>query len=315
MKKSLHALTSILCLGLFSCHKNDATPPEAVQVPIEISNARGENVGGSSGGVTFECKACTTMYPDNSNLPRSGAVFNENEVLVATDPGSSTCGNFPEYIKVWYSDEHPICLGVRQVIVKEKNGTTIKNFNITPSTGNTASFASDVEVGATDESGDYAGNDVAVDGGRPLYPAIFITDITNDLSSRDGDWQQKRTNNKIEAIAPDMVWGMWKAAVRTVDKTKNPAVVTLTVDADPSKSNGWNLAGGQAPPAGTPNEKYGALVAWDVKKLKDNGTFKEGHIYRIQFMVHDGDQNKSGGDVGQSCTTIYIPKVGSNMPD
>jgi hypothetical protein len=45
---------------------------------------------------------------------------------------------------------------------------------------------------------------------------------------------------------------------------------------------------------------------WDVKKLIANGTFQKNHIYRLQFMIHDGDQNKSGGDVGQSCTTIIF---------
>jgi hypothetical protein len=28
---------------------------------------------------------------------------------------------------------------------------------------------------------------------------------------------------------------------------------------------------------------------------------KPGHAYRLQIMLHDGDQNKSGGDAGQGC--------------
>jgi hypothetical protein len=313
MKTSLQALISILSLCTIACHKN-ASAPEEVQVPIEVSNQRGESVGGSSGGVTFECKSCVMTYPDNSNLPRSGAVFNENEVLVATEPGSSTCGELPDYIRLWYSDEHALTLGVRQVIVKEKTGTTIKNFDITPGTS-VAAVASDVKIGADDQSGDWTGNDVAVDGGRPLYPCIYVTDISEDLMSRAGDWQQNTNSKKAVAIAPDMVYGLWKSAVRTVDKTKTPNLVTITVDADPNKSNGWNLAGGKTPPPGTPNEKYGALIQWDVNKVLADGVFQRGHIYRIQFMVHDGDQNKAGGDVGQSCTTIYIPKLVMNTPD
>ena len=27
----------------------------------------------------------------------------------------------------------------------------------------------------------------------------------------------------------------------------------------------------------------------------------------IQFMVHDGDQNKTGGDVGQLCVNVNVP--------
>jgi hypothetical protein len=29
-----------------------------------------------------------------------------------------------------------------------------------------------------------------------------------------------------------------------------------------------------------------------------------GHQYRIQFIAHDGDQNKQGGDVGQACLNV-----------
>jgi hypothetical protein len=28
------------------------------------------------------------------------------------------------------------------------------------------------------------------------------------------------------------------------------------------------------------------------------------HTYRLQFLVHDGDQNKTGGDVGQACVVL-----------
>ena len=30
-----------------------------------------------------------------------------------------------------------------------------------------------------------------------------------------------------------------------------------------------------------------------------------GHLYRLYFMVHDGDQNHTGGDVGQDCVYLY----------
>src|SRR5207249_1624526 len=75
---------------------------------------------------------------------------------------------------------------------------------------------------------------------RPLFPALFITDITDDPSSRSGDWQFGGT-----PIAPNAVFGTWKGAVRTVDKTKIPTVITVTPDADPAKNN-FNLDGGDA---------------------------------------------------------------------
>ena len=312
MKKSLQALIFGSSLLLFSCHKDLSQNSNEEKITSE----RGEEVGGSSGGVWVDCKSCVMAYPDNSKLPMSAAAFNENDVLVAFDPCVSTCGTTPDYIKVWYSDEHPICIGARQVVVKEKVGsqtvTTTKNFDITPSTGNYSSSVSNPLVGATDQSGDFTGNDPAVGGGRPLWPALYITDLTEggDIMSRKGDWQQGG-----QAIAPDQISGMWKAVVRTVDKTKNPALVTITVDSDPSKSNGWNLAGDDTPPAGTASDKFGAVVKWDVKKLINNGTLKQGHMYRLQFMVHDGDQNKTGGDVGEACTTIFIPGMDVHQPD
>ena len=46
------------------------------------------------------CNTCTLNYPDNSNLPRSAVDFNENEVLRAIDPGTTSCGLAPATIKI-----------------------------------------------------------------------------------------------------------------------------------------------------------------------------------------------------------------------
>lgn len=297
MKKNPNTLLLGAILLLFSCQKmqNKVAPLPSDEISSSVFALR--DAGGSNGGVDFECKACQVNYPDNSNLPKSGAIFNENEVLVASEPGILTCGTQPTEIKVWYADEHPLCLGVRQVNIKTSTGTVSYPFTVTPSPLS-ASIATSPEFGTTDLSGDFAGNDVSVGGGRPLWPSLYITDISVDRTSRTGDWQQGGTPYKA-----DKVYGMWKAVVKTIDKTKTPNVVSITVDPDAPKANGWNLAGGQAPPAGTRLDKYGALITWDVSKLN----LLPGHVYRLQFMVHDGDQNKSGGDVGQSCTTVIIP--------
>ena len=256
------------------------------------------------------CVSCTLGYPDNSNLPRSAQPFNESEVLRAFTPGPSICGQAPEYIKLWYSDEHALTLGVRRVIVKTSGGTTTTDYPITP-TPASPSCVDHPLVGTTIQTGDQSGNDVAVDGGRPLWPALFITDLTvNGANSRKGDWQQGGT-----AVPPSRVCGTWKAAVRTVDKTKSPQVVTVTPDADPSsnidKNNGWELGGGDQPPAGTDHEAYGAVIYWKLSDLN----LIPGHSYRLQFMVHDGDQNKSGGDVGDTCTTMIIPIPPASIGD
>lgn len=293
-----------IALALTACTKQSEkqqTKDESSDI-LEIANQRGD-VGGQSdgGGVTLECTSCTMSYPDNSNLPRSGAIFNESDVLVASEPGANTCGTLPGEIKVWYNDEHALTLGVRQVIVVTRNGTTTTNYPITP-TPATVAIVNNPLVGTTASSGDNTGDDEAVGGGRPLWPALFITDITDDESKRTGDWQQGGIG-----IPPTRIAGTWKGAVRKVDKTKTPTLVTIIPDANP-RSNAWNLAGAQAPPAGVRKEGYSALVAWDINSLG----LKANHKYRVQFMVHDGDQNKDGGDVGQSCTTIIIPRNKNN---
>jgi hypothetical protein len=316
MKKSLPVFILAFSCLLFSCHKEDLQSPDTVSSSPKTSNYRfGVEVGGSTGGVDFKCQSCVMTYPYASDNIRTSAIFNESDILVAYDPGTSTCGSIPQDIKVWYTDEHPLCLGVRQVIVKSKGKTDITDYpNIIPATSAASSGKIDIasgltsQIGATDQKGDNTGNDVSVDGGRPLWPALFVTDLNPggdgniDFLSRSGDWQFNGT-----AIPPTNVYGMWKYAVRTVDKTKTPNVVTINMDSDPKKSNRWDLANGYAPPAGTYNEKYGALVTWNVQTLIDAGVFYHKHYYRLQFMVHDGDQNKTGGDVGEGCSTIYIP--------
>ena len=65
---------------------------------------------------------------------------------------------------------------------------------------------------------------------------------------------------------------------------------------DPATQYQWT--GIPTPTGGFPNsDGYGAEVVWTVDSLG----FQSGHTYRVQIMVHDGDQNGSGGDVGEGC--------------
>ena len=252
--------------------------------------------------VQISC-ACTLGYPDHSNDPRSSVVFNESEVLRAFDPGPSHCVTSGGTIKLWYNDEHALTLGVRRVVVKTLTGTTTTDYTIASSPA-TPTCVSNPAVGTTFMTGDQSGNDVAAGGGRPLWPALFVTDLTvHGPTSRAGDWQQGGTG-----VSPNRVCGVWKAAVRTVDRTHNPAVVAVTPDQDPAKNN-WNIAGGDTPPGGfasLTNQGYGAECIWNVNDLG----LIAGHTYRLQFMVHDGDQNKAGGDVGEGCTSAYVSVSG-----
>src|SRR5439155_3151248 len=124
---------------------------------------------------------------------------------------------------------------------------------------------SDPQVGTTALTGDLAGTDPAAGGGRPLFPALFVTDITANANDRSGDWQQGGNG-----IAPHRVCGTWKAAVRTVTKTSTSTTVTVTPDSDPAK-NDWNLgSGADTPPGGfaaLKDEGYGAECAWSVSRL------------------------------------------------
>jgi hypothetical protein len=135
-----------------------------------------------------------------------------------------------------------------------------------------------------------------------MAPSLYITDITNDPNNRSGDWQYGGT-----AIAPSAVFGAWKSFTRTVDYTTATPTVTLTAPLDPAK-NGWNLGpGSDAPPAGLTNEGYGAEVRWNLNDLYARGVLIPGHSYRFYVIVHDGDQNKAGGDAGQAAYNYVYP--------
>jgi hypothetical protein len=150
-------------------------------------------------------------------------------------------------------------------------------------------------VGSTIASGDQSGTDVS---GRPLFPALFVTDVTATGDPLAGDWQNGGT-----AITPSAVFGTWKGAVKIVDNKHSPATRTVTPDTDPSQ-NHWNLGPGSDPvPPGLVDQGYGAEVRWDLSTLN----LISGHQYRLYFMVHDGDQNKTGGDAGQGCVTFTMP--------
>jgi hypothetical protein len=247
------------------------------------------NAGGTSG--VFSCKAGVEQlvitdcgYPYVSTNPLTSVVFNESEVLRAIQPAGSWPGGV---VRMFYNDEHALTLGVRSVVVNSSSGTTTTDYSVAPLTSDPGS-ATNPATGTNMLSGDQSGLDPSL---RPMWPSMFITDITTNATSKAGDWQQGGRPQ-----APNVVYGSWKAAVRTVDNTVSPATVTITPDADPAK-NDWSLAGGDTPPSGLSNQGFGAEAVWNVQLIP-------GHSYRIQVIVHDGDQNKAGGDSGEACV-IY----------
>ena len=240
--------------------------------------------------------SCTPPYPFVSGNPRTNVAFNESEVLrgfrMAVD---ANC--VPQTLQMFYNDEHAMTLGVNQVQVASSCGTTTTSYPISLMLTNPDSAIPPI-VGSTIPSGDQAGIDVVE---RPMFPAMYVTDVTaNPGNPLAGDWQFGGT-----AIPPDATFGTWKGAVRTVDKTRTPNIITITPGGDPATNN-WNLGPGSDPvPPGLVNQGYGNECRWNLTTLN----LIPGHQYRLYFMVHDGDPNNVGGDVGQACVFFTMPGI------
>jgi hypothetical protein len=266
---------------------------------------------------------CVLGYPYGTLPAKTATVFNESGAL-------SSYGRVGNEIRMWYTDEHSLTLGVDSVFVNNKapladdHVSYFAQIEHMPGSGAGTATGSPIKVGSTVTTGLRA----ALDGsGRPLHPALFITDITGlsdnathtDPLFRAGDWQYGGAglSGGIGGIAPNAVYGSWKGAVISIDSTKNPPTKTITPRADAFKNhkvvyagagaaNAANGGNGNNPPAAAPDLGYSAELVWNISSLG----LTPGHSYRLQFMVHDGDQNKTGGDVGEACLNI-----GPGSPD
>ena len=271
-------------------------------------NAGSGNSVSSNGGGNSSSTVCTPGvtgpvitdcgYPYTSSNPLTSVVFNESTVLKGIVPTGGAIAT----VRVFYNDEHALTLGVRRVVVVGATGSTTTDYPVL-TLGTAPDNAFYPQVGTTATSGDQAGLDPA---GRPMWPSLFITDTTNNPNDTSGDWQQGGT-----PYSPNAVCGTWKAALLTVNQGTSTTVTTP--DTDPA-SNNWNLgpgadavpssitststtkpAPGQPPAPG--NEAYSAEIIWNL-------SLTPGHTYRVQVIVHDGDQNKVGGDTGEACVNF-----------
>jgi hypothetical protein len=233
-------------------------------------------------------------YPFTSSNPLTSVAFSENECLTAAALNTNN-----NTFDVWYTDEHALTLGVNQLTVIAANGTsTTTNYAVAAMNGD-PSCATNPAIGAP------GGVDPA---GRPLAPSLYITDITNIPTNRSGDWQYGGT-----ALAPGAVFGAWKTATETINNAQG-GLVTVSVAVDPAQ-NGTNLGpGADTPPPGLQNSGYTAEARWNLSDLAKQGVLLPGHNYRFYVMVHDGDQNKSGGDVGQAAYQVNNPIPVNNTP-
>ena len=241
--------------------------------------------GAAGAGTTCSSSQQTLVvdcgYPYSSSNPLTSVVFNESEVLRAIQPsGSASSG----VVRLFYNDEHAMTLGVRSVVVTTASGSTSTDYPVSPLLTVPGSVTNP-STGTNMLIGLENGLDASL---RPMWPALYITDVSTSKTSRGGDWQQGG-----RPYTPNAVYGSWKAAVRTVDQSVSPNTATITPDADPAK-NGWDLGGPDTAPQGLTSQGYGAEVVWNVP-------FTAGHSYRVQVLVHDGDQNQVGGDTGEAC--------------
>jgi hypothetical protein len=254
-------------------------------------------------------KATKRQRPPLRNWRPSLLVLEDRTVPSTLSSGSQTSedtiikgANFDTtsgYFDVYYSDEHAMALGVGTVQIKTLFGTSTTNYPIAPLTSDPGS-ATNPALGTTATSGNQAGTDAS---GLPIAPYLFITDISNNSNSHSGDWQSGG-----RPYAPSDVFGTWKSVTRTVDYTLLIPMVSLKAAADPV-ANGWNLGPGADPvPAGFQNDGYGTEIRWSLSDLAKQGVLIPGHQYRFAVMVHDGDQNGAGGDVGQAAFNVtYTP--------
>lgn len=183
---------------------------------------------------------------------------------VYPDPGGTIKKG--ESIKVWYTDELPLTLGAG---------------SISPNTNN-SDHVSDPNIGDP--------NAKAPEGSFfPVFPALFITDITTDLNDKSGDAQKGGTPHK-----PSDVYGVWKAlGGSSTALFYNGLNLPPEAGEFPKKSN-VSFNKNFSHPA---EDQTSALIVWKVDSLG----LTSGHSYRAQFIIHDGDQ---AGDIGEGCMTI-----------
>lgn len=187
-------------------------------------------------------------------------------ILFAMSPDPGKIVGPGESIKLWYNDEWPLTLGSGSV--SDNNADHIVNPNV--------------------------GDEAARDANKfPYFPALFLSDITDDPSNKSGDAQRGGTPHK-----PDEIWGAWKPLGSSAS-VPPPNNVILPGGADPFPANSNIKFKGDTGRYRSRETLYGAEIIWKVNNLK----LVPGRTYRAQFVIHDGDFE---GDIGEGCTTIQM---------
>ena len=186
---------------------------------------------------------------------------------------------------MFYNDEHALTLGVRQVAVKTSSGTTTTDYPVTPLATNPGS--------ADRPAARHHDAERRAERARRLVPPDVAGAVHHGYQQQPGRARGRLADGRA-AVRPNAIFGSWKAAVRTVDMTKNPR------RHDHHARRGSREEQLEPRAAAIPcrpdwrTRAIGAEARWNV-------TLTPGHSYRLQVLVHDGDQNKAGGDSGEAC--------------
>ena len=232
-----------------------------------------QNGATCTAGITIPA---ATGANDNCGYPTSQ--FNESITLCGITAAGG--GSVPATVSAFYADEHALTLGC-----------TTAQYPVSP-------------LNNSPDQVHYPqlGDPACVDSfNRPLRPVLYVTDVSGDPTCTAGDLQSGGT-----AYDPVAIYGTWKDATETAGTTQGTPVM-----ADPMQNN-WN--NGAAPAANpvpasiqactfnqntagvSPSSAYTAQVDFEVGLIS-------GHSYRLQVIVHDGDQRR-GGDSGEGCVTF-----------
>jgi uncharacterized repeat protein (TIGR01451 family) len=325
-------------------------PQTVIPVKFNTGTAHGNTQGGvdqcSATDAAVVVPSCLLGDPQTGKLypyssggrvgPFTNTAFSESTVLKTNEPIVAFAGGT---LRVWYSDEHALSLGIRSTTGSIVSGPfTVTAFDTTGAPTGTLALSAGVDASETSVPRYCASYDVnhncVGSGGtpfgtlqvgaltcptgcdpqsRPIPPVVFITDITT-TNTNSGDWQIAGGFGQ----PAQFVSGVWKGGVSVCSGT--PVTCAPAFDADANTGNVthpaapvvWLPGPSAEPPVGGYNslaglklEAYGTEVRWNVNDLLFNGLpLQNGHVYRVQFLVHDGDHT---GDPGESCATVAMP--------
>jgi uncharacterized repeat protein (TIGR01451 family) len=247
-------------------------------------------------------------------------VFNESTDAKAISLGGNPANPTVNY---YYSDEHALTLGATS------NGGVVSPFAPAAYGTSTNPYS---DYGLMSNGTPIAGRNPLRVGDltakdslhRPIYPSAFVTDVTGISSSsaayKAGDWQNLNTpsTGTNGAQAPGFIAGTWKVYAGPSTSTGdpgsgNPLTVGTTNGLGPNADNypGVNISGASSLEKYTAETRWAAagLMAWNPNTSTWEPSLLPGHTYRVQVIAHDGDQNQSGGDVGEACQIISLPGI------